>query len=100
MVNPFGFIQRTKYLPDRRDLNRSFPGSATGSLASRLAHLFMEQIRSYKTYWVRATMSGIFEKRVSLGSLVHKSDLLGIQSDPLGDDTAKLFSPLTGVVIG
>jgi len=44
VVNPFGFIQRSRYLPDRRDLNRSFPGSATGSLASRIAHLFMQEI--------------------------------------------------------
>ena len=33
VVNVFGFISRSRYLPDRRDLNRSFPGSATGSLA-------------------------------------------------------------------
>ncbi len=46
VVNPFGFIQRARYLPDRRDLNRSFPGSAKGSLASRLAHLFMSEIGS------------------------------------------------------
>ncbi len=44
VVNPFGFIQRSRYLPDRRDLNRSFPGSAKGSLASRIAHLFMQEI--------------------------------------------------------
>ncbi len=44
IVNPFGFIQRSRYLPDRRDLNRSFPGSPKGSLAGRLAHLFMTEI--------------------------------------------------------
>lgn len=44
IVNPLGFIIGSRYLPDRRDLNRSFPGSARGSTASRLAHLFMEQI--------------------------------------------------------
>jgi predicted deacylase len=44
VVNVFGFIGRSRYLPDRRDLNRSFPGSATGSLAARLAHLFMTEI--------------------------------------------------------
>ncbi len=32
VVNVFGFISRSRYLPDRRDLNRSFPGSANGSL--------------------------------------------------------------------
>lgn len=44
IVNVFGFLQQSRYLPDRRDLNRSFPGSEKGSLASRLAHLFMDEI--------------------------------------------------------
>jgi predicted deacylase len=44
IVNPFGFIQRARYLPDRRDLNRSFPGTPKGSQAGRLAHLFMTEI--------------------------------------------------------
>jgi predicted deacylase len=44
VVNVFGFIARERYLPDRRDLNRSFPGSSTGSLASQLAQLFLTEI--------------------------------------------------------
>jgi predicted deacylase len=44
VVNVFGFVERDRYLPDGRDLNRSFPGSARGSLASRLANLFMIEI--------------------------------------------------------
>ena len=40
IVNVFGFIHKSRYLPDRRDLNRCFPGSAKGSLASRIAHTF------------------------------------------------------------
>ncbi len=44
VVNMFGFLQQTRYLPDRRDLNRSFPGSERGSLAARLAHLFMSEV--------------------------------------------------------
>ncbi len=44
IVNVFGFINRSRYLPDRRDLNRSFPGSYSGSLASHLARLFMDEI--------------------------------------------------------
>ncbi len=44
IVNTFGFINHTRYLPDRRDLNRSFPGAARGSLAARLARLFMTEI--------------------------------------------------------
>jgi hypothetical protein len=44
LVNPYGFIQRSRYLPDRRDLNRAFPGSLKGSLAGRLAYHFMQDI--------------------------------------------------------
>ncbi len=44
IVNVFGFITESRYLPDRRDLNRSFPGSARGSLASQLAHLLMKEV--------------------------------------------------------
>lgn len=44
IVNAFGFINKSRYLPDRRDLNRFFPGTEGGSLASRLAHHFMANI--------------------------------------------------------
>jgi predicted deacylase len=44
VVNVFGFLERNRYLPDRRDLNRSFPGSRRGSLASRLANLFVNEV--------------------------------------------------------
>ena len=44
IVNAFGFISRTRYLPDQRDLNRSFPGSEGGSLAAKLAHLLMNEV--------------------------------------------------------
>lgn len=52
IVNVFGLIQESRYLPDRRDLNRCFPGSANGSLASRLAHLFMREIVSRSTHGI------------------------------------------------
>lgn len=44
VVNVFSFIQQDRYLPDRRDLNRCFPGSTTGSLAARIAHLFLNEV--------------------------------------------------------
>ena len=44
VVNSFGFLNRSRYLPDRRDLNRSFPGHASGSLAARISHLFINEI--------------------------------------------------------
>ena len=52
IVNIFGFIEQSRYLPDRRDLNRSFPGSKRGSLGSRLAHLFMEEIVRKSTHGI------------------------------------------------
>ena len=44
IVNVFGFVSKSRYLPDRRDLNRSFPGSETGSMASRLANVLMSEV--------------------------------------------------------
>lgn len=44
IVNVLGVLQHSRYLPDRRDLNRSFPGSESGSLTARIANLFMTEI--------------------------------------------------------
>jgi uncharacterized protein len=44
IVNAYGFIGRSRYLPDRRDLNRSFPGSSNGSLAARIANLLLTEV--------------------------------------------------------
>ena len=44
VVNVYGFVGQSRYLPDRRELNRSFPGSERGSMAARLARLFMEEV--------------------------------------------------------
>jgi predicted deacylase len=44
IVNVFGFLNENRYLPDRRDLNRSFPGSIRGSLTAQLAHRFVSEI--------------------------------------------------------
>ncbi len=50
VVNVFGFVSRSRYLPDRRDLNRSFPGSGAGSMASRLANLLISEIVVHCTH--------------------------------------------------
>jgi len=211
VVNAHGFLQHTRYLPDGRDLNRSFPGSERGSLAARLAHLFIEeivkqcthgidihtgaahrtnlpQIRAYlddpetlrlaqafevpvllnsnirdgslreaavelniplllyeagealrfdelsiragvrgivnvlralemlpaskkkstgkkpfiarTNNWVRASASGIFVSRLNLGSLVQKNAVLGVISDPFGENETAVTSPYEGIVIG
>ncbi len=59
VVNVFGFIEQSRYLPDRRDLNRSFPGSPNGSLASRLAHLFMEEVVKHSTHGIDLHTAGL-----------------------------------------
>lgn len=52
VVNVFGFINHTRYLPDRRDLNRSFPGSLRGSLAARVADIFLREVASKATHCI------------------------------------------------
>lgn len=44
ILNIFGFLNSNRAFPDGRDLNRMFPGSANGSLASRVAHRLMTEI--------------------------------------------------------
>ncbi|HEY0974528.1 MAG TPA: succinylglutamate desuccinylase/aspartoacylase family protein [Solimonas sp.] len=52
VVNTLAFLHQSRYLPDRRDLNRSFPGSESGSLAARLAHLFLKEIVGRADYGI------------------------------------------------
>lgn len=52
IVNLLGFISQSRYLPDRRDLNRSFPGSQSGSLASRTARQFMQEVVNQSTHGI------------------------------------------------
>jgi predicted deacylase len=79
IVNPLGFIIQSRYLPDRRDLNRSFPGSARGSTASRLAHLFMSEI-------VDKCAVGIDLHTAAN----HRTNLPQVRADLDDPDTAKL----------
>ncbi|MFO8153570.1 succinylglutamate desuccinylase/aspartoacylase family protein [Thioalkalivibrio sp.] len=79
IVNAFGFLNHSRYLPDRRDLNRCFPGSRTGSLASRLAHLFLNEIV------MRADLG------IDLHSAaVHRSNLPQIRVSPDQPETLRL----------
>jgi len=52
VVNVFGFINRSRYLPDRRDLNRVFPGSESGSIGARLARLLSNEIIAQSNYGI------------------------------------------------
>jgi len=52
IVNVYGFANHQRYLPDGRDLNRCFPGSANGSLAGRVAKTFVDEIVSNSTHGI------------------------------------------------
>ena len=52
IVNVHGFLNQSRYLPDGRDLNRCFPGSARGSLAGRVANTFVDEIVSKCTHGI------------------------------------------------
>lgn len=52
IVNVYGFVNNSRYLPDRRDLNRSFPGSSNGSLAGQVAHAFLNEVIAHCTHGI------------------------------------------------
>lgn len=77
IVNIYGFLYQNRYLMDRRDLNRCFPGSEKGSLASRLAHVITSEVASHATIIID----------LHAGSH-HRSNLPHIRTD-LDDPTCK-----------
>ena len=88
IVNAFGFINHSRYLPDRRDLNRMFPGSTAGSLASRLAHLFLNEIV------VRSDLG------IDLHSAaIHRTNLPQVRISPDNPRTAELAEVFGAPVI-
>lgn len=50
ILNIFGFLNQDRVFPDGRDLNRVFPGTKTGSLASRVAYHFVKEILPHADY--------------------------------------------------
>ena len=52
VVNVHGFLAKNRYTPDRRALNRSFPGLAKGSLAGRVAKAFMDEVVARCTHGI------------------------------------------------
>jgi predicted deacylase len=83
IVNVFGFINESRYLPDRRDLNRSFPGSARGSLAARLAHLFLTEIVGHCDLGV--------DLHTAAGHRINHPQVRGDLSDPQTRELAVAF---------
>ena len=79
IVNVHGLINHSRYLPDRRDLNRSFPGTEKGSLAARLAYLFMHEIVAQSTHGIDLHTGAI-----------HRSNLPQIRANLDDPETEKL----------
>jgi uncharacterized protein len=79
VVNVFGIIQHSRYLPDRRDLNRSFPGSQRGSLAARLAHIFLNEVVQQCDYGIDLHTGA-----------VHRSNLPQIRANLDDEETKSL----------
>ncbi|MCK6440137.1 MAG: M14 family metallopeptidase [Planctomycetes bacterium] len=89
IVNIIGFLNQSRYLPDRRDLNRLFPGSARGSLGSRMAHFFMTEVVARCDYGVDMH-TGAF----------HRNNLPQIRADLSDEGTRELaFAFGTPIVI-
>ena len=81
IVNIHGLINHSRYLPDRRDLNRSFPGTVKGSIAARLAYMFMQEIVSQSTHGID----------LHTGAL-HRDNLPQIRANLDDEETERLAS--------
>jgi predicted deacylase len=88
IVNAYGMISHSRYMPDRRDLNRSFPGSDHGSLASVLADLFMREV-------VQRAQYGIDIHSAAL----HRTNLPQIRISPGDDDLMMLALAFAAPVV-
>ncbi len=83
VVNTYGFVALSRYLPDRRDLNRCFPGNVSGSLAAQLAHIFMTEIVQRAEYGIDLHSGA-----------VHRANLPQIRAnldDPIVEAMARAF---------
>lgn len=88
MVNVYGVVNQSRYMPDRRDLNRCFPGSAKGSLAGRVAHIFMNEIVKHCDYGIDLHTGAI-----------HRSNFPQIRADISDEDTQELAKVFATPVI-
>lgn len=83
VVNVYGLVHASRYLPDRRDLNRCFPGSEKGSLAARLAELFTREVVNRCTHGIDLHTGA--RHRTNLPQV--RADL----SDPATESLARAF---------
>jgi hypothetical protein len=79
MVNVYGVLSHSRYMPDRRDLNRSFPGSEKSSLAGRTANLFLNKVVKHCQYGIDLHTGAI-----------HRSNLPQVRANLEDEETARL----------
>jgi predicted deacylase len=87
MVNVYGVLNQSRYMPDRRDLNRCFPGSPTGSLAGIVAHTFLTEIVQHCQYGIDLHTGAI-----------HRSNLPQIRAN-LDDEETRRLAEMFGVPV-
>lgn len=96
VVNIYGFVNKSRYLPDRRDLNRSFPGSEAGSMAARMANLFISEIATRCTHGIDIHTGAIHRENLP--------QVRALLDDPETERMARAFAlPVildTGIVEG
>lgn len=88
VINIYGLITQSRYLPDGRDLNRFFPGSDSGSLTSRLAKVVMDELVSKATHVIDFHTGGM-----------HRSNLPQLRVTLAHEPSAKLAEPFGAPVI-
>ena len=87
MVNVYSVVNQSRYMTDRHDLNRSFLGSEQGSLAARVAHIFLNEIVGHCDYGIDLHTGAI-----------HRSNLSQIRAD-LSDEKTKELALAFGVPV-
>jgi len=88
VVNVYGFLYKSRYLPDRRDLNRSFPGSQQGSMAARTAHLFLTEIVSKCTHGIDLHTGAI-----------HRDNLPQVRASPGNPETENMAQAFRAPIV-
>ena len=87
MVNVYGVLNQSRYMPDRRDLNRCFPGSPKGSLAGIVADKFLNEIVKHCGYGIDLHTGAI-----------HRSNLPQIRAN-LKDEETRHLAEIFGVPV-
>lgn len=94
IVNIYGFLYQQRYLMDRRDLNRSFPGSSTGSLAGRTANLFYNEIFQKSDFLIDFHTGSLHRSNLPQVRATLSLVAVSIPSKPGEELISKIIGPL------